>query len=149
MLNFIYLYLSLSIYIWMTLLLHCFHLLAVYNATMKGTNRIYKYLFECLLQILWSIYSGVELLDHMVILRLPRWLTGKESACNEGDLGSITGSGRSSGEGHSNPLQHSCLKNPMSRGVWQPTAFFIVQLLHPYMTPGKTMPWLDGPLLAK
>ena len=70
-------------------------------------------------------------------------LVVKNLLTNAGDLsdgGSIPGSGRSSGEGHSNPLQHSCLKNPMSRGVWQPTAFFIVQLLHPYMTPGKTMP---------
>ena len=40
---------------------------------------------------------------------------GKESACSEGDLGQITGSGRSPGEGHGNPLQYSCLKNPMDR----------------------------------
>ena len=38
---------------------------------------------------------------------------GKESACNAGDLGSITGLGRSPGEGNGNPLQHSCLKNSM------------------------------------
>ena len=35
-----------------------------------------------------------------------------------GDLGSITGSGRSHGEGHSNPLQYSFLENPMDRGAW-------------------------------
>ena len=40
---------------------------------------------------------------------------GKESACNEEDPGSISGLGRSPGEGHSNPLQHSCLGNPMDR----------------------------------
>ena len=38
---------------------------------------------------------------------------GKESACNTGDLGSISGSGRSPLEGHGNPLQYSCLENPM------------------------------------
>ena len=38
---------------------------------------------------------------------------GKESACNAGDRGSIPGSGRSSGEGNGNPLQYSCLENPM------------------------------------
>ena len=38
---------------------------------------------------------------------------GKASACNAGDLGSIPGSGRSPGGGNGNPLQHSCLKNPM------------------------------------
>jgi len=36
---------------------------------------------------------------------------GKESTCNAGDLGSIPGLGRSSGGGHSNPLQYSCLEN--------------------------------------
>ena len=42
----------------------------------------------------------------------------KESACNAEDLGSIPGSGRSPGEGNGNPLQYSCLKNPMDRGAW-------------------------------
>ena len=37
---------------------------------------------------------------------------GKESACCAGDLGLISGSGRSSGGGHGNPLQYSCLENP-------------------------------------
>ena len=67
-------------------------------------------------------------MDHMVILGLPWWLRGKESTCNEGDLGSIPGSGRSSGEGHSNPLQCSCLKNPVSRGVWQATGHNVAEL---------------------
>ena len=44
---------------------------------------------------------------------------GKEFACNAGDLGSITGSERSPGEGNGNPLQYSCLENPMDRGAWQ------------------------------
>ena len=39
--------------------------------------------------------------------------------CNAGDLGSIPGLGRSSGEGNGNPLQYSCLENPMDRGSWQ------------------------------
>ena len=42
----------------------------------------------------------------------------KESAYNVGDLGVIPGLGRSPGEGHGNPLQYSCLENPMDRGVW-------------------------------
>ena len=53
--------------------------------------------------------------------RFPRWLRDKESACNAGDLGSIPGSGRSSGGGHGNPLQYSNLENPMDRGAWQAT----------------------------
>ena len=41
----------------------------------------------------------------------------KSLAYNVGDLGSIPGSGRSSGEGNGNPLQYSCLENPMDRGA--------------------------------
>ena len=41
----------------------------------------------------------------------------KVSACNVGDLGSIPGLGRSSGEGNGNPLQYSCLENPMDGGA--------------------------------
>ena len=47
---------------------------------------------------------------------------GKETASNAGnagDQGSIPGLGRSSGEGHGNPLQYSCLENPMDRGAWR------------------------------
>ena len=46
----------------------------------------------------------------------------KESLCNAGDQGSIPGSGRSPREGIGNPLQDSCLENPMDRGAWQATA---------------------------
>jgi len=42
----------------------------------------------------------------------------KKSACNAGDLGLIPGLGRSPGEGNGNPLQYSCLGNPMDRGAW-------------------------------
>ena len=42
----------------------------------------------------------------------------KASACNAGDLGSIPGLGRSPGEGNGNPLQYSCLENPMDGGAW-------------------------------
>ena len=42
----------------------------------------------------------------------------KVSACNVGDLGLIPGSGRSPGEGNDNPLQYSCLENPMDGGAW-------------------------------
>ena len=42
----------------------------------------------------------------------------KESACNAGDPGLIPRLGRSPGEGNGNPLQYSCLYNPMDRGAW-------------------------------
>ena len=47
---------------------------------------------------------------------------GKESACKVGDPGSIPGLGRAPGEGNGNPLQYSCLENPMDRGEWQAIA---------------------------
>ena len=43
---------------------------------------------------------------------------GEESACNVGDLGSNPGLGRSSGGGHGNSLQYSCLQKPMDSGAW-------------------------------
>ena len=51
----------------------------------------------------------------------PRWYNGKEPHCNARDPGSLPGSGRSPGGGHGNPLQYSCLENPMDRGAWWAT----------------------------
>ena len=45
----------------------------------------------------------------------------KSSSCNEGDWGSIPGSGRSPGGGHGKPLQYSCLENPTDREAWGAT----------------------------
>ena len=52
---------------------------------------------------------------------VPWWLSGKESACSAGDVGLIPGSGRPPGGGPDNPLQYSCLENPMDRGAWKAT----------------------------
>ena len=46
-------------------------------------------------------------------------LVVKNPPANEGDLGLIPGLGRYPGGGHGNPLQYSCLENPMDRGAWQ------------------------------
>ena len=51
----------------------------------------------------------------------PGGSNGKESACNAGDHSRIPGSERSPGKGNGNPLQYSCLENPMDRGAWQAT----------------------------
>ena len=50
---------------------------------------------------------------------LPRWLSGKESACQAGDADLIPVLGRSSGEGNGNSLQYSCLGNHIYRGAWR------------------------------
>ena len=55
---------------------------------------------------------------------LLQWFSSKESTCNAGtreDMCSIPGSGRYLGGGHGNPLQYSCLKNPMDSDTWQAT----------------------------
>ena len=49
----------------------------------------------------------------------PGDLDGRESACNAGDWGWLPGCGRPPGGGHDNPLQYSCLENPMDRGAWR------------------------------
>ena len=51
----------------------------------------------------------------------------KASACNAGDLGSIPGLGRSPGEGNGNPLQYSCLENPMDREVRWATVYGVAK----------------------
>ena len=52
---------------------------------------------------------------------------GKESTYNAGDLGSIPGLGRFSEKGHGNPLQYSCLENPMDRGAWHSTVHRVIK----------------------
>ena len=70
----------------------------------------------------------------MTGLGFPGDSAGKESACNEGDLSSIPGLGRSPGGGHDNPLQFSGLQSTMDRGAWQATVHGI--------TNSRT--WLSG-----
>ena len=53
---------------------------------------------------------------------------GKNSPANTGDTGSIPGSGRSPAGGNGNPLQYSCLENPMDRGAWWATVHGIIKL---------------------
>ena len=59
-------------------------------------------------------------MNHLTSISLdfPGGSDGKASTYNVGELGSIPGLGRSSGEGNGNPLQYSCLENPMDGGAW-------------------------------
>jgi len=52
------------------------------------------------------------------------WLSGKEFT---GDVGLIPGLGQSPGEGNGNPLQYSCLENPLNRGTWQATVHRVIK----------------------
>ena len=74
---------------------------------------------------LCSDFHGLESLKALIcvlfyhFLGFPGVSDGKEFACNAGDSSSIPGSGRSPGGGNGNPLQYSCLGNPMDRGAWR------------------------------
>ena len=74
---------------------------------------------------LWLLWMSLWLVNcrYAIFLKgLSWWLSGKKSTCNAGDLGSSPGLGKSPGEGNGNPLQRSCLENPMDRGVQQAAA---------------------------
>ena len=59
---------------------------------------------------------------------------GKETACNIGDPGLIPKLGRCPGEGNGNPLQYSCLENPMDRGAWWATVHRVLRVGHDWVT---------------
>ena len=64
----------------------------------------------------------------------PHSSVGKESACHAGDSGLIQGSVRFPGEGNGNPLQYSCLENPMDRGAWRATVHGVSRVGHDLAT---------------
>ena len=66
---------------------------------------------------MWEFPSGI-----------PSGSSCKESACNAGDVGSIPGLKIFPGEGNGNPLQFSCLENPMDRGVWWATVHGVAKI---------------------
>ena len=69
-------------------------------------------------------YFYIKLRHHWASLVAQR----KPPACNEGDLGSFSGWGRSPGEGNGNPLQYSCLENPMDGEAWWATVHVVTEL---------------------
>ena len=72
--------------------------------------------------------SRRQLVPTPIFLGFPCGSTGKEFACNLGDLGSIPGLGRSLGEkGKDNSLQVSCLGNPRDRGAWRATVYGVAK----------------------
>ena len=83
--------------------------------------KIFMGWFEVTFPPLWGkvewcfVYTPPETL----LLGFPGGSDSKESACNVGDLGSVSGLGRSPEGGRGKPLQYSCLENPMDRGAWR------------------------------
>ena len=76
----------------------------------------------------YSVSPGNSTQWSIVTKGFPAGSEGKESACNVGDLGLIPGSGRSPREGNGNPLQYSCLENPMDREAWWATVHGLPEL---------------------
>ena len=76
-----------------------------------------NYLLACIVSDEKSIVISFVPLN-VIPSGLPCSLDGEESACNAGDLGSILGLGRSSGEGNGNPLQYPSLESLMDRRAW-------------------------------
>ena len=81
-----------------------------------------SFLLHCFL--LWLELVRLEFRVSLAELRLPWWLSSKESACKAGyaeGSGSVLGLGRSPAGAHDNPLQYSCLENPLDSGAWWAT----------------------------
>ena len=91
---------------------HCRQIL--YHMSHKGNPRILE----------WVAYP----------LGFPGGSEIKASACNAGDLGSIPGLGRFPGEGNGNPLQYSCLENPIDGGAWLATVHGLQRVRHNWVT---------------
>ena len=92
---------------------------------------------HCWLSILYVVVCNVNsnpliypsLLSPLVTitLGLPRWVSGKESACQVEDVGPSPELGRSTGQGNGNPLQYSWLGNLMARGAWWAIVYRVVK----------------------
>ena len=65
--------------------------------------------------------SLLTLYLYRIICGFPSGSVVKTPPASAGDSGSVPGSGRSAGQGHANPLQYSCLENPVHRGAWWAT----------------------------
>ena len=81
----------------------------------------------------------------------PLWLSVKNFSGNAGDMGLMPGSGRSPGEGNRNPLQYSCLGNPMDRGAWRATVHGVTKSwaclsdwARAHRTTWSTVTWIYG-----
>ena len=106
------------------------------------TRNIFKYASNFMKKICfwrqnyWDFVSVITKLHLSIEFQgFPGGSVDKESACNAGDLGLISESGRSPGEGNGNQLQYSCLGNPMDRGAWWATVHGVTEL--------ETTEWLN------
>ena len=105
------------------------------NRLVIPSNSLLEVVYVCLYTKPWHSEntSAIYILllwipsSYGIIRGFPGSSEVKVSACNVGDPGSIPGSGRSPGEGNGNPLQYSCLENPMDRGTWWATVHGVAE----------------------
>ena len=94
-------------------------------------NHIFIYIhISPLVWILFQFRSPQKLRRVPYAMGYPGGTSGKEFACQWGRHKIHPGLGRSPGGGHGNPLQYSCLENPMDRGVWQATVHSVTRVGH-------------------
>ena len=98
----------------MGLIIHLKLMVASIQVHSKRTTFLYP-------QALYFWQTFILFCTLLLAMDFPGGSEGKASAYNARDLGSIPGSGRSPGEGNGNPLQYSCLENPMDGEAWEAT----------------------------
>ena len=102
------------------------------SVTQKGRKlEIHCFFLVRKIKLLSQLVSGAQdnwefspVTSFLIVLKKKGFPGGsviENSSANAGDVGSISGSGRSLGEGNGYPLQYSCLENPMNRGAWWAT----------------------------
>ena len=87
-----------------------------------------------LYRVYWTFIWAWVFMICLTEQELPSWLSSKESSCNAGVADSIPGMGRSPGGGNGNPLQYSCLGNPMDREAWRATVYGVAKSGHNWAT---------------
>ena len=108
---------------------HVAYLIGIINCIVWGYSNNAK---RKKIKYFWFITKADDVFPHSSV--------GKESACSAGELGSIPGLGRYPGEGNGNPIQYSCLENPMDRGAWQATVHGVTRVRHDLVTKSPP-PW--------
>ena len=90
---------------------------------------VYSFLARFFFFLMWIVFSSLSWIYYNIVsvLGFPGGSVVTNTPTNAGDQGSIPGSERSTGEETGNPLQYSCLENPMDRGAWWATVHTIAK----------------------
>ena len=111
---------------WLVLFLFCSFWLSFLCFVLPGFVWITLSVFRISFGLIWGVFECFSLRVCVFLsgcstsyMGFPHSSVGKSSACNAGDPSSLSGLGRFPGGGNGNPLQYSCLENPVDRGAWQ------------------------------